>query len=163
MAAAAKNGLVLGLRLLAATVLTPLVMTIWLCLSIDTVMAYFGANPDGPAKLVLGMMVLMIGFAVPLACLLCFGLPYVCFKLAVDRFNFRAGVLPMFLVAIAYSLLVYVSMQPNRHPGIALATALATLPGVFVAGLRFYFVGVWRTSGPRRNSPAAATRESCCQ
>jgi hypothetical protein len=147
MQSSASSRVIRVLRFLAAFVLTPLVMMIWLGVSVDTVLTYFGANPEGPARVILGAMIVMIGFGVPSAALVFFGLPYVLFMLSHNRLTFLAILVPTCPVALAYSLLVYSTMQPARNPALALALATATLPGVLAAGLFFYLVGVWRNAG----------------
>lgn len=130
-------------RFFMATTLTPLVMMMWLGLAVDTVLGHFGAHPDGPAGIGLAMMIIMLGFGVPLACLLLAGLPYALIMRSQGWLNLWTIILPSCLVAIAYSFLIYSSMYPDRYPAVASVTALATAPGVLVASLCFYVVGVW--------------------
>ena len=136
-------------RLFAALFLTPLVMAIWLGESFDATVAHYGGNPDGPARVMLGAFLIMIGFGVPFLCLLFLGLPYTLIMAKAGRLNFLAILLPTLPIAVLYSLLVYSSLNPDRFAAPARMMGLAAVPGVLVASLCFYLVGVWRNTARR--------------
>ncbi|MBN2130484.1 MAG: hypothetical protein JW741_13370 [Sedimentisphaerales bacterium] len=140
-------------RLFMAFILTPLVLMIWVGMSLEAVMPHFGAHPDGPAKVVLGLFVMVVGFGVPFSCLLCLGLPYVFVMLGKGRLNLLTVGLPTLLLAIAYGLGIYRSLLYYRHPAFARSIALLSVPGVIVSGLFFYFVGVWKIVQEKPESP----------
>jgi len=138
-------------RLFAAVLLTPIVVVIWLGISLHMVMAHFGANPSDTASLILGMFLLVVGFGLPFGFMLLIGLPYAIGMLIAGRLNLLTVLVPALPAAIIYGLIVYFSLQPERHAAPARAMAIAAVAGVLVASLCFYVVGAWR------NTPGAAT------
>jgi hypothetical protein len=133
-------------RLLVASVLTPAFIFFWLGFSLDIVMARFGMNPDGPARVILGAFLIMMGFAAPFICLLSAGLVYT-FVMRIGRLNLSTIMLGALPAAFIYGLIVYASMQPNRYPAFAWTMAVTAAVGVQLAGLGFYVIGVWRNTG----------------
>jgi hypothetical protein len=129
-----------------AFVLTPVFIFFWLCFSLDIVMARFGMNPDGPARIILGAFLITMGFVGPFVCLLGVGLAY-SFVVRIGRLNFLMVMVSALPAALIYGLIVYASMQPNRYPAFAWTMALAAALGVQLAGPVFYVVGVWRNTG----------------
>lgn len=133
-------------RLLAAVVLTPAFIFFWLCCSLDIVMARFGMNPDGPAMIILGATLIMLGFAAPFICLLSAGLVYT-FVMRIGRLNVSMVMLAAAPAALIYGLIVYASMQPNRYPAFAWTMAVTAVLGALLAASVFYVVGIWRNTG----------------
>jgi hypothetical protein len=133
-------------RLFAAFVLASLFIFLWLSFSLDIVMARFGMNPDGPAKIVLGMILLMLGFAAPVVCLLSVGLAY-SFVIRTGRLNVSTVILAALPAALIYALIVYASMQPNRYPVFAWTMAATAAAGALLAAPVFYVIGIWRNTG----------------
>jgi len=132
-------------RLLAAVVLASAFIFLWLCFSLDIVMARFGMNPDGPAMIILGAFLIMMGFAAPFILLLSAGLVYT-FVVRIGRLNFSTIMLGTLPAALIYGLIVYASMQPKRYPAFAWTMALAAAVGALLAAPVFYVVGIWRTT-----------------
>jgi hypothetical protein len=132
-------------RWCAAFVLTSVFTFFWLCFSLDIVMARFGMNPDGPARVILGAFLIMMAFATPFIFLLSAGLVYT-FFMRIRRLNLStvmSGALP---AALIYGLIVYASMQPNRYPAFAWTMAVTAAAGAQLAAPVFYVVGVWRNT-----------------
>jgi len=136
-------------RLCAAALLVPIVSVIWLSVSLDVVIAHFGGNPDGPALVVLGAFLIMVGFVAPSGFMLVVGLPYALGMMTAGRLNLRTVLVPALPTAIVYGLIVYSSLQPERNPAPAAAMALSAAAGFLVASLCFYIVGVWRNVAGR--------------
>lgn len=131
------------LRLTFAFVLTPAVMLVWFCLSLDGAMALCGMDPDGPALVMLGM--LLFG---PLMAALLLGVAlwlfYLVAVLGEHRLSFPGVMLPTGLLALTHGLLMYLSLRPWGDSSFAPVMGLLSTSGVIASGLYFYFVGVWR-------------------
>jgi len=140
-------------RLFAAILLTPIVVVVWLSISLDMVMAHFGANPNDTTNLLLGMFLVVVGLGLPFGFMLLVGLPYAIGMMIAQRLNFRTVLVPAMPLAILYGVIVYFSLQPERHAAPARAMALAAVAGVLVANLCFYVVGVWKNVAGRPACP----------
>jgi hypothetical protein len=128
-------------RLVLAFLLTPVIMLIWLSLAFDVALAYCGMDPDGPALIGLGFLLVP---AVLMTFL--FGLGLAVFMAFTEgHLSFRATVLPAVPVALISGLLIYLPVRPWGDPAFAPAFGVMAMLGVIVATLCFYLIGVWRT------------------
>jgi hypothetical protein len=141
-------------RLVTACLVTPVILTVWLSVSLDAMVAYFGGHPDGPAAVMLGAFVIVLGLLAPFTCLILVGLPYALIMLMKGRLNLLAVALPTLFLAVVYALVLYRSLLYYRHPAFALSVALLSVPGVMLSGLCFYVVGAWGIAQETLESPA---------
>jgi hypothetical protein len=137
-----------GIRLLLALLLVPVASLVLLAITVDIVLASLGANPDGPAGIIIGVITLGSGFVAPCVAVLFFGLPYILLQLDQGRLNLRTVMMPTLVFSLLHPAQVYLSFR-DLHPPHPLAEAVAApqILAVFLCGLLFYFVGVWQ---PRR-------------
>ncbi len=143
-----------GTRLALAFVLAPIITVVWEGFSLDAVTAWFGGRADGPAGVMLGAFLIVVGFAVPFFFLLIIGLPYVLLMLRLRRLNFGTLLLPTVASSLIYGWVVYASLSPQRHPAPARMMGITAVAGVIVSGLCFYLVGVWKNGQKRQGAPA---------
>jgi hypothetical protein len=129
-----------GIRLFGAFLLAPAVvpLTLYGSLQLVTAHALSGINEEA-----LRMFVLTVGVGMVYLCVLCFGLPYALLVLRAGRLNFRAVILPTLMLSWIFAMVVYFSLQ-KEYPFAGTVAALC-VPGVILAGLCFYVVGVWRS------------------
>jgi len=151
-------------RLLLVVFLTPLVTAFWLGGVQDGVIKYYGGNPDGPALVMLGAFVIVIGLAVPSFFMLFVGLPYALIMSGKGALTFSTIILPALPIGIVYGFLAYSQWFPDRYPTQARIMGLAALLGVFVASMCFYIVGVWRNTalGANNEKDGSPGTESVC-
>jgi hypothetical protein len=144
-----------GTRLFLGFLLAPVIVTISLSACVDLVFAYLGANPDGPAEVMLGIFLLTVGLGMPYFAALCVGLPYVIALLNREQLNFRTVMIPTLVISVVYPLVVYFSLC-NMHPSHLFAEAVAApqVLDVILAGLCFYFIGVWKAGWKAQGSPS---------
>ncbi len=138
------------IRFLLGFLLWPVILTLSLCLTTDAVLSHLGADPDGPALIMLGMMVMATGFVIPCLAVVFFGLPYVLVMLDQKQLGFRAVLIPTLLFSVVQPAIVYLSLC-QMHPPHPLAEAIVApqVPVVIMSGLLFYFVAVWKPAGKR--------------
>lgn len=133
-----------GLRILLGFLLAPAILSLSLFASLHIVLAWLGANPDGPAKIVLGLLAMGTGLGVPYAAAFGFWFPYF-MLLGQKRLNFRTVMIPTLIFAFPYSAIVYLSFSMMRPPHpFAEAVAVPQIPAVILSGLCFYLLSVWK-------------------
>jgi hypothetical protein len=127
-------------------------MLIWLSSSFDGVIAHYGMDPDGPALIMAGLLLLQ-----PVTMIFSFGafigLPCVIFLWASGRLRFLALMLFTVLAGLVYGLIIYVSLHPWGDPSVAPAMGVMSALGVLVFSLCFYIVGVWKSGQGKPESP----------
>jgi hypothetical protein len=123
--------------------LAPAVVPLTLHGSLNLVTAYFHLDLSGIMADALRMFVLTFGVGMVYLCVLCFGVPYVILVQKAGRLSFRAVMLPTGMLSWVFSVLVYFSLQKD-YP-FAGTVAVLCAPGVLLAGLCFYAIGVWRS------------------
>ena len=127
--------------------------------SLQLVTAYFHPNFSGINEEALRAFVLTFGVGMVYLCVLCFGLPYVLLVLRAGRLNFRTVMLPTLMLSWIFSMVVYFSLQKD-YPFAGTVAALC-VPGVILAGLCFYVLGVWRSDERRhggQSSPGSLSK-----
>ena len=132
-----------GIRLFGGFLLTPAVVPLTLYGALQLVSAHFHPSLSDINEEVLRTFVLTVGVGMVYLCVLCFGLPYVLLVLRAGRLNFRTVMLPTLMLSWIFSMVVYFSLQKD-YPFAGTVAALC-VPGVIVAGLCFYVLGVWRS------------------
>jgi hypothetical protein len=132
-----------GVRLSGGFLLAPAVVPLTLYAALSIATAYHRLDLSGIATDALRMFVLTFGVGMVYLCVLCFGVPYVVLVRKAGRLNFRAVMLPTLLLSWVYSVVVYASLL-HDYPFAGTVAALC-LPGVILAGLCFYFIGVWKS------------------
>ena len=132
-----------GIRLFWGFLLTPAVVPLTLYGSLQLVTAYSHPNFSGINEEALRAFVLTFGVGMVYLCVLCFGLPYVLLVLRAGRLNFRTVMLPTLMLSWIFSMVVYFSLQKD-YPFAGTVAALC-VPGVILAGLCFYTLGVWKS------------------
>jgi hypothetical protein len=134
-----------GIRLFGGFLLAPAVVPLTLYGSLQLVTAHFHPGVSGINEQALRMFVLTVGVGMVYLCILCFGLPYVLLVLRAGRLNFRTVILPTLVLSWIFAMVVYFSLQKD-YPFAGTVAALC-VPGVILAGLCFYILGVWRSDG----------------
>lgn len=132
-----------GLRLFLGFLLAPAVVPLTLQVSLRIAVACFRPAVSDIAADALDVFVLTFGVGMVYLCVLCFGVPYVLLVRQAGRLTFRAVLLPTLLLAWVYSVVLYASLQ--RDYPFAGAVAVLNVPGVILAGLCFFVLGVWRS------------------
>lgn len=133
-----------GIRLFGGFLLTPAVVPLTLCGSLQLVTARLHPSLSSINEEALRMFVLTFGVGMVYLGVLCFGLPYVLLVLRAGRLNFRTIMLPTLMLSWIFSMVVYFSLQKD-YPFAGTVAALC-VPGVILAGLCFYVLGVWRSN-----------------
>jgi hypothetical protein len=132
-----------GIRLFGGFLLAPAVVPLTLYGSLQLVTAHAHPGLGGVNEEALRMFVLTVGVGMVYLCVLCFGLPYALLVLRAGRLNFRAVILPTLMLSWIFAMVVYFSLQ-KEYPFAGTVAALC-VPGVILAGLCFYVLGVWRS------------------
>ena len=134
-----------GIRLFWGFLLAPAVVPLTLHGSLNLVTAHFHLDLSGIMADTLRTFELTFGVGMVYLCVLCFGVPYVALVLKAGRLGFRAVMLPTLMLSWVFSVVVYFSLQKD-YPFAGTVAALC-VPGVLLAGLCFYLIGVWRSDG----------------
>ncbi|MEN6334792.1 MAG: hypothetical protein ABFE01_11060 [Phycisphaerales bacterium] len=138
------------IRFLIGFSLWPVVLTMSVGFTLDVVLARLGANPDGPAKIMLALVVGSSGLILPGLAVLFFGVPYVLVMHEQKKLGFRAVMIPTLLFAVVQPASVYLDLCDMHPPHpLAEAVALPQAPVVIACGLLFYFIAVWKPGGNR--------------
>lgn len=145
-----------GLRLCGAFLLAPAIVPTTLYVSLRVITARLGLSHSDVAAAALRTFVLIFGIGLVYLSVLCLGVPYILLLRRAERLNFRTVMLPALVLSWGYSVLVYTSLQADY--AFAAIVAVLCVPGVLLAGLFFYFLGVWRSPGDEvRVSPLLET------
>ena len=134
-----------GFRLFGAFLLAPAVMPATLYTSLRVIATRFGPSLSDIAADALRTFVLTFGVGMVYLSVLCLGVPYVLLLRRAERLSFRTVMLPALVLSWVYSVIVYASLQGD-YPFAGTIAALC-VPGVLLAGLFFYILGVWRSHG----------------
>jgi hypothetical protein len=132
-----------GLRLFCGFLLAPAVVPLTLYGSLRLASARSRLGLGVVATDVLNVLVLTFGVGMVYLCVLCFGVPYIILLRRAGRLTFRAVLLPTLLLSWVYSVVVYASLQGD-YPFAGMVAALC-VPGVVLAGLGFYTIGLWKS------------------
>ena len=132
-----------GIRLFWGFLLAPAVVPLPLHGSLNLVTAHSHLDFSGIMADTLRTFVLPFGVGMVYLCVPCFGVPYVALVLKAGRLSFRAIMLPTLMPSWVFSVVVYFSLQKG-YPFAGTVAALC-VPGVLLAGLCFYLIGVWRS------------------
>ena len=132
-----------GIRLFGGFLLAPAVVPLTLQASLNLVTACLHLNPNDLPAATLRVFVLTFGVGMVYLGVLCLGVPYVVLLQRAGRLSFRTVMLPTLMLSWVYAVAVYFSLQKDYpHAG---AVAALCVPGVLLAGLCFYLIGVWRS------------------
>jgi hypothetical protein len=136
-------GLVLGL------LLAPAVVSFSMGTVLDVVLERLGANPEGPAAIMLTGSVLVVGVGVPYCATVFPGIPYVIALRGQGGLTFRTVMIPTGILSLIDPVFAYLSLCDMHPPHpLAEAAALPQVLAVILPGLCLYFIGVWK-SGKR--------------
>ena len=132
--------------------LAPAVVSFSMGTVLDVVLERLGANPEGPAAIMLTGPVLVVGVGVPYCATVFPGIPYVIALRGQGGLTFRTVMIPTAILSLIDPVFAYLSLC-DMHPPHPLAEG-AVLPqvlAVILPGLCLYFIGVWK-SGKRLRS-----------
>jgi len=140
-----RRGWIKRLRLGLAFLSMPVVLWIWLTISLDLIAWHHATDHDGidVATLMLDLSLLPPVSLILLSALV-LGCPYILFMFATDQLDFRTVMLPTTLVALASGLVICASVCLWGHPSFAPMFGTLSALGGIVCSLCFYLVAVWR-------------------
>jgi len=132
-----------GLRLCGAFLLAPALVPLALQLSLSIIVVHFHLGASNFTGTPLGLFVQTYGVGLVYLGALCFGVPYVVLVRNAGRLTFSTVLLPTLLLSWVYPVVIYFALQ--RDFPYAGTVAAACVPGVLLAGLCFYAIGVWKS------------------